>query len=170
VNREEFLIDDTGNRRFWVAAVGRTREQDLIRDRDQLWAEAAYLEAECEPHNIPEELWSAAEKVAERHTAHDPITDAAAEELAKLPQKDVVITAADLFQALDITDVTRRRGPVGRLVASGARRAGWQSTREWLRGAGATRCYRSPQSTSREHLYIYSKQDGRWHKGDAVRL
>src|SRR6185295_9904248 len=73
VNRPDFLIDETGNRRFWIAAVGRTREHELRRDRDQLWAEAAHLEEQGEPHNIAEGLWPAAAAVAETHTVADEI-------------------------------------------------------------------------------------------------
>src|SRR5262249_45497706 len=77
VNRAEFLIDDTGNRRFWVAAVGQTRENELRRDRDQLWAEAAHLEDQGQPHTIPDELWTEVAAVNERHMVQDPLADMA---------------------------------------------------------------------------------------------
>jgi len=51
VNPEEggrFLLDRTGNRRFWLVPVGRSQAHPvdiaaLDAERDQLWAEAAYL-------------------------------------------------------------------------------------------------------------------------------
>jgi hypothetical protein len=167
VNRSDFLIDETGNRRFWIAVVSRTREEELRRDRNQLWAEAAQLEKAGEPHNIPVDLWPAAEEVAESHMAHDPVADATISVLTKLPQSDAIITASDLFQALTIDDVTKRRGAVGKAVASGAQRAGW--VRERMNVAGCTtRCYRSPKSSSREHLYVLT--DGKWRKGEAMHI
>ncbi len=51
-NETNYLIDPSGNRRFWPVTVGVSRKIDIaaiIRDRDQLWAEAARREADGEP-------------------------------------------------------------------------------------------------------------------------
>jgi predicted P-loop ATPase len=42
-NREHYLKDDSGNRRFMPIEVGRLNFKALIRDRDQLWAEALFI-------------------------------------------------------------------------------------------------------------------------------
>jgi putative DNA primase/helicase len=39
-NDQEYLKDPTGGRRFWPVRVGQVDFKALIRDRDQLWAEA----------------------------------------------------------------------------------------------------------------------------------
>ena len=39
-NRSDYLVDDTGGRRFWPVAVTRIDIASLQWDRDQLWAEA----------------------------------------------------------------------------------------------------------------------------------
>ncbi|KAB2919964.1 MAG: hypothetical protein F9K29_03655 [Hyphomicrobiaceae bacterium] len=164
VNREEFLIDDTGNRRFWVVPVARTREEELARDRDQLWAEAVHLEAQGEPHNIPEKLRPAAEEIAERHTISDPIAEAVILELGRLPDENAVILASDLYKAIGAQDVTRQGGQFGRSVAAGARRAGWQNKLmrpPGHKGKGSVRCYQAPLTLPHPTLHTFSNS-GEW--------
>jgi Virulence-associated protein E-like domain len=74
-NDDKYLKDETGNRRFWPV---KTREIDLERlkrDRDQLWAEAAYWEAKGESILLSEDLWSAATKEQEARMLDDPWLD-----------------------------------------------------------------------------------------------
>jgi predicted P-loop ATPase len=44
-NRDEFLADETGNRRWLPVTVGTVNVDNIRRDRNQLWAEAALLYA-----------------------------------------------------------------------------------------------------------------------------
>ncbi len=59
-NDDEYLKSENGNRRLWPVPVGRIDLQGLRRDRDQLWAEAAALEAKHAPVDLPERLWKEA--------------------------------------------------------------------------------------------------------------
>lgn len=50
-NRDDFLVDPTGARRFWVLSALNTIDVARARaDRDQLWAEAVHLAKRGEPH------------------------------------------------------------------------------------------------------------------------
>ncbi|WP_158027035.1 VapE domain-containing protein [Sporomusa sphaeroides] len=57
VNGDDFLIDDTGERRFWVISITRVNPDDTL-DADQLWGEIAHKALiEKKPHFLtPEEI------------------------------------------------------------------------------------------------------------------
>jgi hypothetical protein len=66
-NEKNYLIDDTGDRRFWPVRIKAFNVAKIVENRDQLWAEAAHWEAEGESIRLPVELWpDAAERQAER--------------------------------------------------------------------------------------------------------
>jgi hypothetical protein len=87
-NEETYLRDTTGNRRFWpVELEGKIDLDGVARDRDQLWAEAAVLEASGEPLVIPEALWGDAAVEQQARMELDPWEDAIAPRLALLCRK-----------------------------------------------------------------------------------
>ena len=68
----EYLRDSTGNRRFWPVRLQQFDLESLRRDRDQLWAEAAYAEASGVSIRLPEELWAVAAVEQEARREVDP--------------------------------------------------------------------------------------------------
>lgn len=54
-NEDDFLVDSTGHRRFWVVVVVRLDEESLIADRDQIWAEAVEQYTDGKPWHLDRE-------------------------------------------------------------------------------------------------------------------
>ncbi len=75
VNDAKYLTDTTGNRRYWCVPVSKIDIPGIRRDRDQIWAEAAYLESEGEPVVLPANLVKAAEIEQQKRCLSDPWLD-----------------------------------------------------------------------------------------------
>jgi predicted P-loop ATPase len=71
-NDTDYLRDDTGNRRFWPVRVGRFDLDALRRDRDQIWAEAAALEAKGASIVLDPGLWPRAREEQDQRLELDP--------------------------------------------------------------------------------------------------
>jgi hypothetical protein len=90
-NKDDYLQDDTGNRRFWPIATGHIDLDGLRRDRDQLWAEAAAREARGESHFLPEKLWKTAGEYQKARLQNDEWFELVERWLAEKPREDVSI-------------------------------------------------------------------------------
>lgn len=76
-NSKECLVDQTGNRRFWVVEIDRQERSknvfgELEAERDQLWAEAVAYWRLGEPLHLSPELEAVARKIQEEHRARHP--------------------------------------------------------------------------------------------------
>ena len=76
-NSKECLVDQTGNRRFWVVEIDQIPRKknvflELDGERDQLWAEAVAYWRQGEALHLPPELEAVARKVQEEHRARHP--------------------------------------------------------------------------------------------------
>ena len=74
-NSAAYLTDQTGSRRYWPVGVRKMLVGDVIRLRDQLWAEAAHRERLGESIRLAEELWPAASVEQDRRHSHDAWED-----------------------------------------------------------------------------------------------
>lgn len=125
-NEHQYLKDRTGNRRFLPVKTGSIDLEALRRDRDQLWAEAAKLEAKGESIVLPQELWAVAAAEQEERLEDDPWQ----EKLATVRGKavgDVVraYTTELLGDVLGIPLERQHNGHAKRLAAI-MRELGWE--------------------------------------------
>lgn len=70
-NQAAYLRDRTGNRRFWPVEVGKFDVGAIARDRDQLWAEAAMMEARGDSIRMDPSLYGDAAEEQEARTVAD---------------------------------------------------------------------------------------------------
>ena len=84
-NTNEYLLSQTGNRRFWPLETGTIDLVSLRRDRLQLLGEAATYEAAGESVVLDEALWPDALAAQEERRAKDPWEDILAELPATIP-------------------------------------------------------------------------------------
>lgn len=106
-NAEVYLKDKTGNRRFWPVRVQPFNIVDLLRDRDQLWAEAAFREASGASIRMDASIYGEALVQQERREADDPWREPLRLYVKQLRQqsRQVRTTTEALFARLGVPTV-----------------------------------------------------------------
>lgn len=131
-NRDDYLRDETGNRRFWPVRVGKISIDALERDRDQLLAEAVHQVKQGAQWWLPEHLETTALLEAQSRVMADVW---GARVSAFLENKHAVTTE----QVLENVGVELAR--MGRLeqmrVASLLKSEGWQRQHRRIAGQRA---------------------------------
>ena len=76
-NRDEFLVDETGNRRFWVIPVKATHKNPidldgLMKEVDAIWASAVHAYQNDEPYALTIEEEAQVNDENSKYTTGDP--------------------------------------------------------------------------------------------------
>lgn len=128
-NRNDYITDDTGGRRFWPVEVQHIRVADLERDRDQIWAEAVALFLSGEGWWLNHEAEAEAATVVRARAADDPW---ASDVLARVDGLSECSTR-DVFQFLDIPQDRRTKADSMR-IGGILTRAGWMRAGKFTTG------------------------------------
>jgi len=138
-NEDDYLKSQTGNRRFWPVRIGTIDIEALRRDRDQLWAEAAQIEATGISLALPEDLWADAARAQEERLERDPWEDALGDVTGMVMDSEEVVRSDEVFLTLKI-DPERRNAAVGKRIAAVMRRLGWRTGGDTRRIVSGRRC------------------------------
>ena len=100
-----FLVDDTGNRRFWVIPTTRTEADPidtptLMAERDAIWAAAVAAYRAGERNFLPADLAQQVTQENESYQVENPWQPAVADWLAKLFPGDPITTERILVEAI----------------------------------------------------------------------
>ena len=106
-NDSRYLMDKTGNRRFWCVAVGEMDLAALERDRDQLWGEAATYEAQGDRIYLTTEEFDLATIEQSKREVIDPIEERIGDMIAEI--KNGFISTEDLCDAVDLKEMSKRK-------------------------------------------------------------
>lgn len=135
-NEDSYLLDGTGNRRFWPVHCTNIDTFALARDRDQLWAEAVHKFKSGEVWWLDDaESNTIAAKQQEERVTEDPLASRVigkALHLTTLPEQQWT-TIADIGEALEIKNENLNRAMTMRFAAV-LRSAGWSKTRRRVNG------------------------------------
>jgi len=130
-NSASYLADMTGARRFWPVKVKKFDVEGIIRNRDQIWAEAMVREASGESIRLPEELYDEASAHQEVRREVDAWEEAIKEEVLVLEPNNkqrIQIAADAIWRAVGNTDMSKRDRAGARRISEIMQRFGFERT------------------------------------------
>jgi predicted P-loop ATPase len=131
-NDETYLVDRTGNRRWWVVSCEHVDLAALVRDRDQIWAEAVARYRAGEHWWLAREIESVAAAEARLRVAHDPWTADVVTATASIAGLEV--SPGEVMARMNLPATERHERSAGR-VGQILRDLGWvKGKRHMTRG------------------------------------
>lgn len=159
-NSERYLKDTTGNRRYWPIRCGSLKVAALAQVRDQLWAEAARLEADGASIRLDPSLYPNAAEEQDSRRQEDPFMEALEPALAGLVGK---LRAQDAWCIVGKQDVGDRSQEDMNRLGECMRLLGWERSRRRFNGAGNRECcYLKGTEAERERPVVFNADGGEW--------
>jgi predicted P-loop ATPase len=139
-NKEIYLLDDSGNRRFWPVKCKQIDTWGISRDREQIWAEAVYLYLDGQKWHLD----AREEELARREQANRYDYDPWQDDIERWIAGKLDVAVGEILEsALHKDNQTWVRADQMR-VAKCLAHIGWKQYRV---GHGGARRYRPPQTT-----------------------
>jgi hypothetical protein len=134
-----FLVDDTGNRRFWVIPTTCTEAQPidtptLMAERDAIWSAAVHAYRDGAANYLPPELATKVSEENEGYQIDSPWLPAVQDWLHKLVMGEAITTERILSQAI-AKPIERQTRADQMAVADILRNLGYDSRRVMVQGA-----------------------------------
>lgn len=124
-NQDDFLIDSTGNRRFWVISVPRRINLELLaQERDQIWAAAVSLYRQGEPWYLSDHE----EEIMEEERKKYEFQDVWHDKVAHYVRHEEAVCIQDILSKAIEMELSRQDVKSSRRVMNILRRLGWRST------------------------------------------
>lgn len=137
-NRDSgFLVDDTGNRRFWVIPVAVDSHipvDELLLERDAIWSAAVHAYRAGEPNHLTRELSAQVDKENEAYLVESPWMNTIRSWLDSYRGVDPITTEKLLSEAI-LKPVERQTRGDQMQVASILRELGYERHREMKAGS-----------------------------------
>lgn len=130
-NEAQYLVDATGDRRYWPITITACDVDAVIRDRDQLWAEAVACYKAGEPWWLDETIDATSEQ--DMRTATDPWEERMEDLEVSLKERSGSLTTADALDLCGVPQAQHSRA-LARRVGHTLRRLGWEYKASWKDG------------------------------------
>jgi predicted P-loop ATPase len=139
-NDDRYLKSQTGNRRFLPVKTNVIGLDALLRDRDQLWAEAAAVEASGVSLELPRSLWQQAREAQDERLELDPWVDELEDMGGEIVEGEERVFTIDLLSKLGRAGGKATTGDSQRLAAA-MRKNGWDGPKQFRVGSRRRRGY-----------------------------
>jgi len=146
-NDSEFLLDSTGNRRFWIVKAQQVDVEGLKSVRDQLWAEATHAYKQGEKWWLDSaDLEAIAHDVAREKVVTDPWEDdviAWAERRMEDKSGDSLVTIPGFLDSIDMSKERQDQRAMTR-VSHILTKNGWEKVKKRLKDNKRVRAWLPP--------------------------